>query len=458
MKKLKSNLRLSLGLIVCIGGICKIGMAQEVTVTIGGGLQGVHHQGGQVNGDVKVGGGLGIGYTYYFSKEWGVATGIGFDLYRTNLGIGDNRVISSFEVDDTTSAFEYRVIPTGYREEQNLYSLSVPVMLTYKSLPSGSGKVGFYVRAGSKIVFPLRQNIDVRAERLQLRGYYPDLNLEIDDLPNHGFGTLTDFSGESQNELSTVVLTASVETGLYFKLKPTIDLYTGLYVDYGLSDLRDKDRNSNIVGYGPMGTNEISAKGGMANKDLIDKSRLMALGVKVRIGFSLNRRQEVPQSEDEPILTDTKEPVEDVVEEPAPQKEAVTPEEEMAAPTLTDEEIETMTAPMTFGTVDNVSITPQLAEELDRVAQILLDNDSVHITIEGHTCNLGSEQLNQRIGSQRAQSVADYLQAKGIDANRMGVISMGESGPLAPNTSSENRRKNRRVSIIIDGEANQQKD
>ncbi|MCR9229062.1 MAG: OmpA family protein [Flavobacteriaceae bacterium] len=432
----------------------KIGTAQEVTVSLGGGLQGVHHQGDQVNGDIKVGGGLGIGYTYFISKEWGMATGVGLDMYRTNLGIGDNRVIRSFEVDDTTSAFEYRVIPTGYSEEQRLYSLSVPIMLTYKSQHSGSGKVGFYARAGSKIVFPLRQNIDVRAERLELRGYYPDLNLEIDDLPNHGFGTLTDLSGESQNELSTVVLTASIETGLYFKLKPTMDLYTGLYVDYGLSDLRDKDRNSNIVGYGPTGTNDISAKGGMANNDLMDKSRLMALGLKVRVGFSLNKTQEVPQPEDRPILTDTKEPVEDVIDEPAPPKEVVTSEEKMAVPTLTDKEVETITSPMAFDTIDNVSITPQLAKRLDRVAQILLDNDSVHVIMKGYTCNLGSEQVNQRVGRQRAQSVADYLRAKGVDANRMEVISMGESSPVVPNTSSENRRKNRRVSISIDKEAN----
>lgn len=72
------------------------------------------------------------------------------------------------------------------------------------------------------------------------------------------------------------------------------------------------------------------------------------------------------------------------------------------------------------------------------------------VTITGHTCDVGSESTNDRIGQQRADAVASYLVNKGIDRSRMTLISKGEIQPLVPNNSAANRIQNRRVTISIE--------
>lgn len=72
-------------------------------------------------------------------------------------------------------------------KNSKLYGLSIPLMLTYKSNTSGS--TGFYAGFGGKVLFPIHYKSDIKASSMQLSGYYPDLNLEIEDLPNHGLST-----------------------------------------------------------------------------------------------------------------------------------------------------------------------------------------------------------------------------------------------------------------------------
>ena len=71
------------------------------------------------------------------------------------------------------------------------------------------------------------------------------------------------------------------------------------------------------------------------------------------------------------------------------------------------------------------------------------------ITIEGHTCDIGTSEYNSTIGLMRAEAVADYLVQKGIARERITVISHGETRPVVPNDSDDNRALNRRVVLIF---------
>jgi OOP family OmpA-OmpF porin len=73
------------------------------------------------------------------------------------------------------------------------------------------------------------------------------------------------------------------------------------------------------------------------------------------------------------------------------------------------------------------------------------------IALEGHTDAIGREGYNQRLGQARAESVKRYLVRLGIPADRMTVISYGESRPIAPNTTRAGRAENRRVMIQVGG-------
>ncbi len=96
---------------------------------------------------------------------------------------------------------------------------------------------------------------------------------------------------------------------------------------------------------------------------------------------------------------------------------------------------------------NSAEIKPQYYPLLDRVAQILKDNPSLRVEIQGHTDSIGSEEYNQKLSLRRAQAVADYLASHGIQADRMRVTGFGESDPVASNDTEEGRAKNRRVQI-----------
>lgn len=72
------------------------------------------------------------------------------------------------------------------------------------------------------------------------------------------------------------------------------------------------------------------------------------------------------------------------------------------------------------------------------------------IVVEGHTDDVGSDQLNMSLSRSRAQTVADWLVAEGgLDASRIEVLGLGERSPAEPNDSDAHRRANRRVVIAV---------
>jgi outer membrane protein OmpA-like peptidoglycan-associated protein len=87
--------------------------------------------------------------------------------------------------------------------------------------------------------------------------------------------------------------------------------------------------------------------------------------------------------------------------------------------------------------------------EIQKIATSLLNSKSIKIEIRGHTDDVGSEDDNQNLSEQRAKSVKKVLISMGIDPNRMTTKGFGESKPILPNTTPENRAKNRRTEFVI---------
>jgi peptidoglycan-associated lipoprotein len=84
------------------------------------------------------------------------------------------------------------------------------------------------------------------------------------------------------------------------------------------------------------------------------------------------------------------------------------------------------------------------------VAQLKADPKGVFIEIEGHTDNVGSKELNERLGMERAEAVKRYLyEQHQIPLHKINVISYGEDKPVAPNNRRDGRAQNRRVVIKV---------
>ena len=87
--------------------------------------------------------------------------------------------------------------------------------------------------------------------------------------------------------------------------------------------------------------------------------------------------------------------------------------------------------------------------ELNRLADLLKANPDKKIEIGGHTDNVGEPAANQALSAQRAASVTKYLVDRGVGAGRLKPRGYGDTKPLAPNDSPENRAKNRRTEFTI---------
>ncbi|MBT3312601.1 MAG: OmpA family protein [Desulfobacterales bacterium] len=82
---------------------------------------------------------------------------------------------------------------------------------------------------------------------------------------------------------------------------------------------------------------------------------------------------------------------------------------------------------------------------LDNVVDFMKRNPDLNYSVEGHTDNRGDETYNRMLSDDRAKAVVEYLVKEGIDENRLSSTGYGFSKPIAPNTTSEGRAKNRRT-------------
>lgn len=94
-------------------------------------------------------------------------------------------------------------------------------------------------------------------------------------------------------------------------------------------------------------------------------------------------------------------------------------------------------------------ITEQNIEQLNIIAGALADHPNVKIEIVGHTDNVGDSRRNIGLSQFRAKAVANYLFNKGANPDKIIVIGKGDTAPIAPNDSEENKEKNRRVEMVL---------
>ncbi|PWK26269.1 WD40 repeat protein [Arcicella aurantiaca] len=103
---------------------------------------------------------------------------------------------------------------------------------------------------------------------------------------------------------------------------------------------------------------------------------------------------------------------------------------------------------ITFET-GKAELKPESNEELDRLVSLLEGNQTIKVEISAHTDDVGNDDSNLKLSEKRAKTVVDYLTTKGIKVDRMTAKGYGETQPLVPNDTDENKAKNRRVQFKI---------
>lgn len=98
---------------------------------------------------------------------------------------------------------------------------------------------------------------------------------------------------------------------------------------------------------------------------------------------------------------------------------------------------------------DSAVLTDESRDILDGVADSLKSQSNVYVEIGGHTDSIGNDSYNNTLSQERAESVRQYLIARGVAASRMVAMGYGEFKPIASNESAEGRAQNRRVEFKL---------
>jgi outer membrane protein OmpA-like peptidoglycan-associated protein len=99
------------------------------------------------------------------------------------------------------------------------------------------------------------------------------------------------------------------------------------------------------------------------------------------------------------------------------------------------------------------ALKPGAREKLAKVAGILLAYPGLNIEVGGYTDNVGGDQMNQTLSENRAGSVRNYLVEQGVSSNAVTAKGFGNSLAVASNNNAAGRQQNRRVELLVSGEA-----
>ena len=118
---------------------------------------------------------------------------------------------------------------------------------------------------------------------------------------------------------------------------------------------------------------------------------------------------------------------------------------------------------VTFGSdilfdVDSYTLKAETKQQLTDFSKTLNKYNDTDVLIEGHADATGSEDYNLKLSKQRADAVANYLEAQGVKTSRVDEKGYGESQPVADNSTEAGRQKNRRVDIAVFASKKMQRD
>ena len=99
------------------------------------------------------------------------------------------------------------------------------------------------------------------------------------------------------------------------------------------------------------------------------------------------------------------------------------------------------------------TLKPGAREKLAKVAGILIAYPGLNIEVDGYTDNVGGDEMNQKLSENRAGAVRDYLAEQGVAATSVSAKGFGNTLPVASNDNSAGRQENRRVELVVSGDA-----
>jgi len=458
----------------------------EFSAHAGVGLSSLSYQLSQGKRSGGFGGDFGFGYTYFINREqavetgtvsymnWGIHSGIGLGFYNAKAKLNNVKTLAK-GLDDgepTFSKFDLETTLSGYNETQKTMFLNIPVMGLLQMDQ-------FYAMGGFKFGIPVSDKFKSKDATLKNRANYPDLGKDV-WIETQTFRGLGEFNGKNYDgklDLGVAVM-FSLEAGYKWSIDDNLSLYTGVFFDYGLNNVyKEANPKLSFVEYNTANPSDFT----MSSRPFTDKITPIAAGVKLRLSFGMGSTvkeinydddaEDARLAEQEAARKAAEEAF--LAEQEAARKafearlaeEAARKATEEAARKVTEETarkatqkaetnnqniIDKIQEPVQGYELMASNLTASQKKKMDEKVALLKQYPDWNIFIYGHTCEIGDDAINEKIGLQRAEKAKAYLISKGINAKRiLGTAIKRDTEPLVSNTSEENRKVNRRVVIVV---------
>lgn len=396
-----------------------------------------------VDRKMGLGGGVGLDWTYHFSKHWGLRLGVQAALY--NAKAKKDFTLNGIYMRDQALID----IDGKLQEKQRAVYAQVPLMVQWMT---PAGKNHFYVALGGKLGMRLWDNYKQIADAEAT--YHPVYNAPTRAAYDPEREIHESYRGTIGLKRFDVM--GSAEVGMRWTLGNGVGLYTGLYFDYGflntapkakgvsatmgefdVEDVRDMSILSAELRGIPQSQDRTVAPT-TTNFRLVDKVHKMAGGLVLRLSFGKGKAVVAPCPEC-PIV----EPIEKIKE--VYHRDTIRIVKEIPQE-IKDKMKDLSSALFAFNKFD---ISPKAQTILNDVATWLKKNPQMKCELSGHTDGKGSVAYNQKLSEQRAQAVYDYLVKAGVSSDNLTWKGYGKSEPIATNDTAEGRQLNRRVELRL---------
>ena len=435
----------------------------------------------------KIGYTVNAAYSYFFTSHWGFQTGIGAQTINGLSTLNYQSTVSAVDINSRT--YDFRTNYKGWQEKQEAIFFDVPLVLQYRhSIGKNFGIIG---SAGGKVSIPVYQRFkSTNIGEIVTTGYYSQWNLELSDLPQYGFTTISN-SYKGNLSLKTAYMGVADLGGL-IRLSDKTDLYIGGYVNYGLNNILKSGAKEVYQSDG--------AYNGVFASAQTTKVIPISFGVKVGVYLKMGKKDS-----DGDGVSDRKDKCSGTPKEAygkidkngcpldsdgdgVPDYLDKCPNTPKAAKGMVDKK----GCPLdsdgdgVFDYLDKCPTIPGLASNkgcpeikkevkalfkkalqgiqfatgksdikpisfnlLNQIAVMLIANPTYIIEIQGHTDNVGKPANNLILSDKRAEAVKNYLINARVDANRLTSRGYGDTVPVTSNATPKGKALNRRVEFVV---------
>lgn len=388
--------------------------------------------------------GLQFGYTYHLTNRWGVGVSLRYQPFSGTYKTRGYHTISGLYTESNGYTYVINQILNN-TEKQRVNYMMIPVLASYR-FPMIE-KLSLRVAAGAAYGLAFGEKLNFKSGTIIRSAYFPDLDLVVDDLPEQYLGTYSDYINMPSHKQFKNAFMGIAEAGAEYVVNHQWLVSASVNAVFG-SDVKKSD--GAIVH--PNGYSGVTAS------NYVGAVKPFSIGLSVGIIYRFGRKAPKPVVAElvEVVIA----PLVEQLPEVLPVNE-VEPEVEVVAAVIAEAVVtnslldEFVVEVVNFNNDESIQFNfneRALREEtrlrLDRLVRLMIESKAETLIV-GHACNVGSDEVNNAIGFERATRVKKYLVELGVPESQIQVESKGEKEPKYPNDSKENRAKNRRVEIIV---------